>query len=94
MPYLFIRHVVEDYDTWRPVYDGHEPARLAAGLRCEGVFQQAGEPNDIVLIFDVRDEEKARQFLQSEDLRLRMEQAGVIRGPWIHFARQREMARL
>ena len=94
MPYLFIRHKVQDYPKWRAAFDAHDPARLKAGLRAEGVFQEADDPNDLVLVFMVTDEQKARQFLRSDDLRQAMQRAGVTQGPWVHFMSQRETARV
>lgn len=32
MPYLFVRHAIEDAARWREDFDAHAPQRAAAGL--------------------------------------------------------------
>ena len=33
MPYVLVRHKVEDYDRWKPVYDDSDGTRKAGGSR-------------------------------------------------------------
>ena len=78
MPNLLTQHRVQDYNAWRPHFDGHEGTRQAHGITNPRVYRNAADPNDLVLLFDVADIERAKEFGQSQDLRSTMEKAGVI----------------
>jgi hypothetical protein len=77
MPSLITRHRVKNYDTWRPHFDQHEGKRIDYGITNPRVYRNANDPNDLVLLFDVADEARAREFGQSVELRRTMETAGV-----------------
>ena len=85
MPFMLVRHKVKNYDKWKPVFDEHAAARKAGGSRGGRLFRSADNPNEIVIMFEWESLEKARKFVQSEDLRKAMEQAGVIDKPDIYF---------
>ena len=83
---MIVRHSVRDYGAWRPVYDGHEAARTAAGLTNGRVYRSAEDPNDILLLFDTADRRRAEEFGRSDDLREAMQRAGVVGQPEIRCA--------
>jgi hypothetical protein len=85
MAQMVVHHKVRDYTAWRPNYDKHEPNRAAAGITNGRVFRRAEDPNDLVILLDVADVEKARAWSQSEDLRSAMGRAGVLGAPTIYF---------
>ena len=85
MPYMLIRHKVQDYDRWKSAFDDHAPMRQAAGSKGGYLFRSADNPNEIVLIMEMEDLERARQFVGSDDLRQAMEGAGVTGPPEIRF---------
>jgi heme-degrading monooxygenase HmoA len=85
MPYLLIRHKVEDYAKWKPLFDEHGATRQANGSRGGQLFRNANDPNELVILFDWDDLEQARQFVQSEDLRQVMQRAGVADQPDLYF---------
>ena len=88
MPYLLVRHKVEDYARWRPIYDEHAATRKAggaSGTAAGRVFRNAADPNELVILLEWDDLEKARQFAQSEDLRQTMQRAGVVDQPDVYF---------
>ena len=90
MPYLLIRHKVADYSKWKPMFDQHGATRKASGSRGGQLFRNANDPNDLVILFEWDDLEKARQFTQSEDLRQTMQRAGVADQPDIYFLEEIE----
>ena len=51
---------VRDYTSWRPAYDAHEPSRIEATLANGGVYWRPGDRNDMLLLFEVADVDKAR----------------------------------
>jgi hypothetical protein len=83
---LSIHHKVKDYVTWRKGYDEHEKSRLSAGVTNGRVFRAADDPNDVMVVLDASDIEKARAWLVAEDLKTAMHKAGVIGSPSIRFA--------
>jgi len=83
MANMLTQHKVEDHEAWRPHFDRHEEARVAAGITNPRVYRNADDPNDLVLVFDVADIDRAKEFGQSQDLRETMERAGVIMPPTV-----------
>lgn len=77
MPALFIRHKVADYAAWKPRFDAHALTRRANGCQGGRVFRRANDPNDVVVLLDWDDLERARLFADSDDLREAMMLAGV-----------------
>ena len=85
MPYLLVRHKVADYAKWKPNFDQHAATRKASGCLGGQLFRTANDPNELLILFQWDDLEKARQFSQSNDLRETMQKAGVIDQPNVYF---------
>lgn len=85
MAHLIVRHAVQDFAKWKPVYDAHRSARQAAGLKDLFLWHNADKPNDIVLLFEVSDIARAKAFAASSDLKEKMAAAGVVGPPDIVF---------
>ena len=86
MGVMIVHHSVRDYAAWKPAYDAHEAARRAAGLTNGRVFRSTEDPNDILILFDTSDRRRAEEFGGSEDLKLAMQNSGVIGQPKIRVA--------
>ncbi len=85
MPSVLVRHKVEDYDKWRAVFYQHGSTREASGSQGARILRNAKDPNELVIMLEWDDLERARQFFQSEELRQRMQRAGVIGQPVVEF---------
>jgi hypothetical protein len=85
MTIMIVHHMVKDYSAWRPAYDAHEQSRVSAGITNGRVFRGVEDPNDIMLLFDVGDVDKARMWSVSADLKSAMARAGVSSRPAIYF---------
>jgi heme-degrading monooxygenase HmoA len=85
MPYLLIRHEVADYSKWKPGFDADSVNRQASGSKGGQLFRNASDPNEMVVLLEWDDLEKARQFTQSDELREVMQRLGVIDHPDIYF---------
>ncbi len=85
MPYALVRHKVEDYERWKPVFDEDSENRKAAGSKGYRLFRNSDDPNETFILFEVEDIEKYRQFGQSEELRQKMQQAGIADKPDFYF---------
>ena len=85
MTTIFLQHRVADYDTWRPIYDGDIERRDAAELQEVGVFRKAGDENLVLLVWSTDNIEGFKAMLSSEELKAKMQEAGVVSEPevWI-----------
>jgi len=85
MPYLICRHKVADFAAWKPSFDDHLHARKAAGFKGEQVLRSVDDPNEVVLLFEVTDLDRARELAHSEDVKNVMQKGGVIDTPDFYF---------
>jgi len=70
MIYVQVRHTVADYAKWRPFFDGHAPARRAAGATgVHQVYRDLENPNQITIVTEWDTAEHARAFLQDPALK-------------------------
>ena len=77
MPCLLIRHKVQDYATWESVFDEHASTRRANGSQGGWLFRDARDPNEIVVLLAWDDLERARLFVDSDDLKEGLIRSGV-----------------
>jgi hypothetical protein len=59
---------------------------VSAGITNGRVFRSADDPNEVVVLQDVADVAKARNWFGSDDLKAAMQKDGVIGSPSIRFA--------
>jgi heme-degrading monooxygenase HmoA len=88
MPHMLVHHTVHDFGIWKQFFDNHESTRKTSGSKSAQVFQNPEDPNDVFILFAWDSVENARKFGRSGDLKKRMEQAGVIGSPHIHFLKE------
>ncbi len=92
MPYMLVRHKIEDYAKWKHVYDQHAATRKISGSIEAHLFRNADNTNEIIILFEWDDLGKARNFARSEDLIKTMQRAGVVDKPDIYFLEEIEKA--
>ena len=83
--FVLVRHKVRDFSEWKHGYDAHSPKRAEAGLTERQFFQVAGDPNEVVVIFEAKDLGRAKAFVDSLDLRETMQKLGVVDKPDVYF---------
>jgi hypothetical protein len=93
MGMLIIRHKVEDYDKWRPMFDAHSLMQKAAGLSNPRVFRSSDDKNEVVILFDTDDTKRAKDFVASPDLKEAMAKAGDADSPTFYFLESAEPLR-
>jgi hypothetical protein len=86
MSTIVVRHTVKDFDAWKPYYDKHGATRESYGIKDDGVYHGASNPHQVVLVFQVDDHDRAREFFDSDDLRETMQKAGVVSAPTVWVA--------
>jgi hypothetical protein len=82
---VLIRHRVANYRRWREMFDGARPARTAHGCRSRELFRLAGQPKELVVMLSCSDLRRARQFVESDDLRETLARGGVTDRPDIYI---------
>jgi hypothetical protein len=83
--FVLVRHKVRDFSEWKRGYDAHLPKRTEAGLTEKQLLRGANDPNEIVVIFEAKDDRRAKTFVESADLRETMQKLGVVDKPDIYF---------
>lgn len=93
MPYALIRHKVEDFERWKLVFDEDAENREASGSKGGYLFRNADEPNEVLVLFEWDELDKVRQYGQTEELREKMQEAGVADRPDFYFLEEVERLR-
>ena len=61
---MMVRHGVEDYRKWRPVFDGDMGKQKAAGLTNPSVYRSADDGNAVLILWDAEDKQRANDFVE------------------------------
>jgi quinol monooxygenase YgiN len=85
MIHILVRHKVSDYNRWKEAFDSHLTTRKHAGETAFRIFHTVDDPLEVVLFFDWESIEQARKFMNSDELRKAMQQAGVEGTPDVRF---------
>ena len=90
MPYMIIRNEIEDYARWKPIFDDHGPTRAEFGSTGYQLMRSVDDPNELLMVFEVRDLDRAKELVFSDDLREKMQDAGVAGQPNFYFLEEVE----
>lgn len=82
---LMMTHKVKDWDAWKKEFDSHKQVRMDAGLIDRALAHDINDNHQAEIVFAVTDMAKAKAFLQSADLKDKMEKAGVEGKPTSFF---------
>ena len=85
---MFVRHQVNDFETWKRVYDDFAADQERLGVLDEAVYQAADNPNDVTVTHDFESLADAHAFMASEELHNAMDESGVAGQPTIWFTQQ------
>jgi hypothetical protein len=83
--FIIVRSDVREYSDWLPLYTAHLPVRAAAGLVDKQVFQDVEDPNKVTIIFEAEDLDRAKEFIDSAEIKETMQEHGVLGKPDIYF---------
>ena len=84
--YTIATHPVRDFDAWKATFDQFEPIRKEAGERSAVVLRHADDPNMVTIINTWDSLEAPQAFLNREELKAGMAEAGATAPPTIIFA--------
>ncbi len=85
MAHILVRQNVEDYTKWKEAFDGDVGFREPNGSRGGYVFQNASDPNEVLVLLEWDTMDNLQQFAQSDELKERMQKAGATGPPDIYF---------
>ena len=83
---LFVKHAVNDYGTWKQGYDEFGPTRKTMGVTGASVHRDPNDASLITITHEFNDLDNAIAFVNSDELRSVMMNAGVVGQPEVWFA--------
>jgi quinol monooxygenase YgiN len=84
MVYIIRRVNVADYDPWRADFDANESNRKSAGSTGVNQFYRDVEnPNNVTLILEWDEADKAQAYLNDPNTKASMDAAGVTGRPMV-----------
>ncbi len=94
MPFVRVQHRVQDYDSWKEVFDGFHATRKSGGEKSFQILHTENDPNDLSLMFEWDNAENAHSFMTSSKLKNAMKEAGVLEHPRIDFLNEIDRGKL
>ena len=88
MTYLFCRHKVTNFTKWKRAYNAHLGARQLAGLTELHLLQGIDDPNEVVILFAADDFDKAKALTSSAEVRVIIQNSGVMGEPEFCFLKR------
>ena len=85
MIYVLLSHPVQDFDTWRPVFDSDQARAAAAGIRNVKLLRGLENPNEVSIFCSVPSKEALDSFVNDPTLPELMKKAGVLAPPTIQI---------
>lgn len=85
MSFVLVQLKFEDFATWKTVFKEAAELRKSYGSKGVRVFRPADHSNDVVILGEYDDLEKARQLFQSQEFRHAIKQAGVSAPPIVTY---------
>ena len=86
--YTIATHPVRDFDAWKAIFEQFAPIRKEAGERSAVVLRHADDPNMVTIINTWDSIEAPQAFLNREELKAGMAEAGVTAPPTMIFANE------
>ena len=77
MPKLFVHAIVKNFETWQADFPKSEAIRNQATITNPRIFQNADNPNEVLVVFDATDPEKVKSFYDSDQTKGIMTKTGV-----------------
>jgi len=91
MTTIFLKHTVEDYDSWKAGFDDHATTREAYGSPEDyRLFRVAENPNEIVMVGEWESAEAFQRFMEESDVKEKMGELGVISEPEVYILEETE----
>ena len=89
MAFYVVNHKVNDYNTWKKVYDSFETTRNKFGVKEHFAFQSVDDANHVSVVGEGKLED-IQKFLHSDDLKNGMADAGIAGAPQIFIGENKK----
>jgi len=86
----FLRFKVKDYEDWKRAYDLGAELRERYHVRSSSVYRTAKDANQVTVLQEFDDLESALALSNSDELRSKMAESGVMGPPDVWFTEQVE----
>ena len=73
------------FEKGKVAFDAHQEARTRVGMRTRLLFRNLDDLSEVILLFEVSDQKKVREFAASADLQQVMRESGVTNQPDVYF---------
>jgi len=80
-----ISHDVKDFEAWHSAFKDHAGIRANGGSKTSEVWHSADQPNTVSVTLNWESKESFATFMESDDVRSKMEAAGVVSAPTVTF---------
>ncbi|HEY3421452.1 MAG TPA: hypothetical protein VGK23_12950 [Methanomassiliicoccales archaeon] len=85
MIHAIVRQNVKDFDAWKKVFDEDAGNRKTGSSKGGHLFRALDDPNNVFLLLEYEDLDKAKKFMNSDELKEAMKKAGVVGKPDIYL---------
>ena len=85
MSYIYVNHKVKDFNSWKSFFNKDISEQEKSGITPAKLFCSAEDPNDVHILFEASNIEKANNFFSNPRLKTLMHTAGVISEPVVHI---------
>jgi len=85
LPAFMVRHSVADFDRWLEGYDGAADLQAAKGIIGQAANRSLDDPSVAIIYHQAESFDTLRAFLADDELKAKMEEAGVISAPEVQF---------
>jgi hypothetical protein len=88
--FILTRLKVRDFSEWKRGHEAYHHKRREAGLTEKYLLRNADNSNEVFLLFEAQDLNRAKTFAESVDLRETMRKGGVQEKPEMWFLKELE----
>ena len=82
---VIVRHKVKDFNAWKPYFLGDGKRQREAGFTRWQISRSANDKNEVVIIFECENLEKAKPMFSDPSLAELMKKAGVTDQPTVYI---------
>lgn len=82
---LYVRHKVEDFDTWQEVFASKGDMHTEAGISPVAIARNMEDGNDVTVVLTAADYGALESFINNPELKVAMTEAGVIGEPQLSY---------
>jgi hypothetical protein len=85
LPAIILSHSVADFDRWLEGYDGAADLQRENGIIGQAANRSLDDPSVAIVYHQAESFETLRSFLGNDELKVKMQEAGVTSAPDVHF---------